>query len=116
MGKTSRQKGKRGERAWAKELTDAGWPSKRGVQYQGGPDSPDVKSQMPGVHHEVKRTERLRIWDAMHQSIDEAPEGYMPIVAFKRNRHDWLVVLRKDDFFKLVREAEDQIREELEKL
>jgi hypothetical protein len=43
MGRMSRQKGKRGEREAAAELGQLlGVDARRGVQYQGGPESPDV--------------------------------------------------------------------------
>jgi Holliday junction resolvase len=52
----SRQKGKRGEREAAKYLRSLGFTSaRRGVQYCGGCDSPDVVcNELPGVHIEVK--------------------------------------------------------------
>lgn len=52
----SRQKGKRGELAAAHYLRSLGFISaRRGVQYSGSPDSPDVVcDELPGVHIEVK--------------------------------------------------------------
>ncbi len=107
-GRHSRDKGARGERAWGSYLTAQGWPSRRGIQFQGGAGSPDVQTAMEGVHFEVKNTEQLRIWDAMHQAIDDAGPVLMPVVAFKRNRHDWLVILTADDFCKLKRSFDDE--------
>ena len=40
MGKTSREKGKRGEREVAGLLRSYGYDARRGVQYHGGEDSP----------------------------------------------------------------------------
>ena len=49
------RKGKLGERAWAKKLTELGFPASRGQQHKGGPNSPDVVCEsLPGVHFEVK--------------------------------------------------------------
>jgi hypothetical protein len=57
---------------------------------------------LPGFHLEVKRVERLNIHDAMTQSIRDAAEGQMPIVAHRKNRTEWLVTLRAEDFLKLI--------------
>ena len=58
--KNSRDKGARGERELAAELHRLfGVTARRGVQYQGGTDSPDVVSDFDEIHFEVKRTERL---------------------------------------------------------
>lgn len=76
----SRQKGAAGEREIAKILreqygyTDA----KRGCQFKGGPDSPDVNG-VDGLHIEVKRVEKLNIEDAMQQSIRDAGENEVPV-------------------------------------
>jgi Holliday junction resolvase len=53
----SNQKGKRGEREAAAFLTDEGFPARRGQQFAGGTDSPDVVCEsLSGLHFEVKRT------------------------------------------------------------
>lgn len=62
-GKSSRDKGGRGERELAKFLTDRGFPAQRGCQHAGGPDSPDVKCEsLDEFHIEVKRTEKLTLF------------------------------------------------------
>jgi Holliday junction resolvase len=38
----SREKGKRGERQWRDELRAQGFAARRGQQFSGSPDSPDV--------------------------------------------------------------------------
>ena len=48
----SRDKGKRGERMAAKKFREHGFDTRRGVQYQGGPDSPDVVGP-EGLHIEA---------------------------------------------------------------
>ena len=70
----SRNKGKAGEREAAAELGSLlGVAARRGVQYQGGPDSPDVVLDGVAIHVEAKRTERLLLWAAIE--IDEAVSG-----------------------------------------
>lgn len=99
----SRDKGKRGERLWAEFLRDHGWTqARRGQQYRGGEDSPDVVEGIPGTHCEVKFRESLNIYAAMHQAQSEARAGNMPYVAHKRNRTQWLVTITGEDFVELM--------------
>ena len=86
-------KGKAGEREAAAALTaELGISARRGVQYQGGTDSPDVQHSLPGVHIEVKRTERFSIYDAVEQATEDGG-GKVPVVMHRRNRGDWLIVV-----------------------
>jgi hypothetical protein len=102
------QKGKRGERAWRDELIAHGYDARRGQQFAGSPDSPDVICpDLPDIHFEVKAVERLNIHEAMAQAIDDA-DGKTPVVAHKRNRGDWLVTMRADDWFKMPAKAQPE--------
>ncbi len=92
-GSRSRDKGARGELEFARELP---YSAHRGRQYHGGPDSPDVKTD-DGIHWEVKRTEALRLYEALSQAKDEADGVEVPAVAFRRNRSDWHVVVSLED-------------------
>ena len=105
MGKASREKGKRGERLFAKLLREHGYDAKRGVQYQGSPDSPDVVG-LPGVHAEVKFVEKLNLHSAMEQSKRDAGEDEMPLVAHKRSREEWLVTMRFTDWIEIFKAYE----------
>lgn len=97
----SRQKGARGERAFAKLLREYGYEAERGCQHAGGKDSPDVKSNMIGCHWEIKFVEKLNLHNAMEQSKRDAGTGEMPIVGHKRNREEWLVTQPFEDWIKL---------------
>lgn len=111
----SNRKGKDGEREFAAALKEAGFDARRGQQYQGGPDSPDVISAaLEQFHFEVKRTEALRIHEAMKQAVEESKterfpggekdlEFATPVVAHRRNRGGWLVIMRLEDWVELVR-------------
>ena len=102
MGKKSLTKGKVGERELAAELRRLfGVEARRGVQYAGGADSPDVVSDLPGIHIEVKRTERLSLYPAMEQAAADAGDK-VPIVCHRANRQDWVAIVRLDDLPKLV--------------
>ena len=102
MGKPSRDKGKRGEREAAKALAELlGIDVRRGVQYQGGPDSPDVVG-IPGIHIEVKRTERLQLMPAIEQATGDAGEGRTPVVLWRRSRSPWIACVPLDRLLGLV--------------
>lgn len=102
----SRDKGARGERAWRDELRDAGFlKSYRGQQFSGTETSADVVCPgLPGLHFEVKYTEKFNAYDAIWQSAQDCG-AKTPIVAHKRNNCDWLVVMRANDWFNFVKDA-----------
>jgi Holliday junction resolvase len=101
MSASQKNKGKRGELELARFLTDHGHLARRGVQYCGGPDSPDIVCESLPIHFEVKRTEHLRIHESMRQAIRDAGD-MTPAVAHRRNRDDWLVTMRLSDLLTLV--------------
>lgn len=106
MGSMQRRKGKVGEREAAAELgTLLGCDARRGVQYHGGPDSPDVVLDGVGIHVESKRTETLSLYVAVDQAVSDAPTGSVPIVWHRRNRRESLVVVRTADLVRLAREV-----------
>ncbi|HNW08481.1 MAG TPA: hypothetical protein PKZ55_08325 [Verrucomicrobiota bacterium] len=99
----SREKGKRGERQWRDELRAHGYAARRGQQFSGSPESPDVASPaLPLIHFEVKAVERLNIEDAMEQARRDGT-GKAPIVAHRRNFRPWLVTMEAETFFRLLR-------------
>jgi len=98
----SRAKGCRGERELAAYLTDRGHPARRGQQYAGSPDSPDVVCPSLPFHFEAKRTERLRLHESFEQAVSDAGQGKVPVVAHKANRRPWLAILRLDDLLALL--------------
>ena len=101
-----RQKGAVGEREFAHLLREHGYEAERGVQHSGSKDSPDVKSNMRGVHWEIKRTERLRLHDALKQSQRDAGEGEMAVVGYRRNHDEWIVIQPFEDWIKLFKAYE----------
>lgn len=105
MGMRSKTKGKVGEREAAAALNEVlGTDCRRGVQYQGGADSPDVIG-LPGVHVEVKRVEALNIRKAFEQSAHDAAVGKVPVVLHRQNRAPWLMTCRLTDLPALARSA-----------
>ena len=126
----SREKGKRGERQWRDELRANGYAARRGQQFAGSADSPDVVcEQLRWIHFEVKAVERLNIEDAMEQArrdcqaqngkrerqttspgpLSPCGEGNdarmqkVPIVAHRRSFRPWLVTMTAETFFRLLR-------------
>jgi Holliday junction resolvase len=95
----SRRKGVRGELELAHWLVERGFDARRGQQFRGGDDSPDIITNLP-YHIEVKRTERLQLYDAMEQAIRDSG-GDVPIVAHRRNRGEWLAIMRLEDLLAL---------------
>jgi Holliday junction resolvase len=89
MSRMSREKGKRGEREFAELLREHGYEARRGQQYAGGPDSPDVVVNLP-LHFEVKRTETFSP-SYLAQAERDAHPANQPVVAWKRNNAPWRV-------------------------
>ena len=99
----SRNKGKRGERLWRDQLREAGFNARRGQQYAGGQDSPDVIcKELANLHQEVKFGNSIQLPAAVRQAKDDSA-GKPWIVAHKRNNQDWLVTMPSDLFFGLLR-------------
>ena len=99
----SREKGKRGERQWRDELRANGYAARRGQQFSGSPDSPDVICDgLPWAHFEVKLVERLDLYAAMDQARRDSG-GKAPFVAHRRNYWPWLVTMDADRFYRLLK-------------
>lgn len=102
-GRASREKGKRGERQWRDVLRAEGYSARRGQQFSGSPDSPDVVcDDLPDFHFEVKCVERLNIEDAMGQARQDARRK-LPLVAHRRSHCGWLVTMDAPTFFRILR-------------
>lgn len=97
----SRAKGARGERDAAKEWAKAtGLKSRRGQQFSGSPDSPDVATEAD-IHLEVKRCERGNPYDWVDQACGDCGEK-LPVVLHRRNNRPWLVIVRLTDVARLA--------------
>jgi hypothetical protein len=111
----SREKGKRGERQWRDELRAQGYLARRGQQFSGSPDSPDVVcEELSWLHFEVKAVETLNIEEAMEQarrdargecsvSSAQSSDPKVPIVAHRRSFRPWLVTMEAETFFAFLR-------------
>lgn len=108
-----KRKGAAGELEFSKVCTQHGYKARRTAQYCGkSGDASDVVG-LPGMHVEVKRVEKLNIYDAIAQAKRDAAEnGRRPMVAHRRNRGEWLITLPLEVFFEIYREWEAGTRDE----
>lgn len=111
MGRMSREKGKRGEREVAEILRNHGYAARRGQQFHGGADSPDVVG-LPGFHIEVKYTQRFDLYGALKQAeTDSSGMDDVPLVVHRKaaengqKKPDWVAVLKLEDFLKILEDA-----------
>lgn len=100
----SKDKGARGERELANKLKEYGFDCRRGQQYCGANGDADVVG-LDGVHIEVKRTERLSLYDALAQAKHDAREGEMPVVMHRKNNCEWVVIQPLEDWIELYKEG-----------
>ncbi len=108
----SNRKGKKGELEAAALLREYGFEARRGQQYSGGGDSPDVVHSIPGVHIEVKRTETLSVYKAMGQAKEECDKK-IPVVLHRRNGKEWLAIIPAQDLLRLLAIIEEEGLEEI---
>lgn len=103
MAVNSKMKGKAGELELAKVLRSYGYDVRRSVQYNGKAEEgqPDLVG-MPNLHIECKRTEALRLYDAIDQAKrDSEGTGDLPAVFHRKNKCEWVVLMPLDDWMKL---------------
>lgn len=102
----SKRKGAVGERLAAESVREHWGPAyreaRRGVQYKGGPDSPDL-AELPGIHAEVKVRKALSVAKFMDQAQDEAADEDVPVVLMKAWRTGWFVMIRIEDTLAFAR-------------
>jgi len=75
---------------------------RRGQQFSGSPESPDVISDGLPVQWEVKRTETAAIYPWLDQVIADCGEDQHPIVAHRRNGKPWAIVTTPETLFHLL--------------
>ena len=100
----SRQKGAKGERELARLLRANGFDARRGQQYCGTSGDADVVG-LPGIHIECKRTESFRLWDALAQSKADAKDDELPVVMYRKNNSEWVVIQPINDWLMMYNES-----------
>ena len=102
----SRNKGAAGEREVAGILRGYGYKkARRGQQYSGANGDADVVG-LPGIHIEVKRRERLNIYDAIDQAKRDRKPEELPATFHRKNHCEWLVTMTLEDWMQLYRDWE----------
>lgn len=86
------RKGKAGEReaakAWAMAID---CDARRGQQFCGGSDSPDVVHEVEGIHLEVKRTARgYNVQAAIDQAREDGDKLDIPVALTRQDRGEWI--------------------------
>jgi Holliday junction resolvase len=102
----SRQKGARGERELSNKLKEYGFNTRRGQQYCGANGDADVVG-LDGIHIECKRVQSLNLYKAIGQATEDAKEGEKPTVFHRKDREEWLVTMRLEDWMKLYKNKEE---------
>ena len=106
----AKNKGASGERQVRDVLNSYKLPSgepveaKRGCQHSGGTDSPDVEHNIPNLHLEVKRTEKMnpaKARDALNPAKKDSGQN-LPVVVWRSNRTDWVAMLTFADLLNLL--------------
>lgn len=113
MGKSQRDKGKRGEQELARVFREYGFKdAHRTQQFCGrGGESADVIG-LPNIHVESKRTEKLNLYDAVAQAKRDARQGSLPAVFHRRNNCEWVVIMPLDAWMEIYREYHSGIHME----
>lgn len=109
----SKQKGARGERELSRKLQEFGYTTRRSVQYNGKAEEgqADVVG-LPHIHAEVKRVERLNIYDAVDQAKRDAKnDAELPAVFHRKNNCEWLVTMPLASWMEMYRSYETERRE-----
>ena len=99
----SRRKGKDGELEFVGVLRAKGFAARRGQQFSGSPDSPDVVTNIGKVHLEVKRTETLSLYKAYGQAVRGSTQDRIPVVVHRRSKEAWLAILSAADLLEIIR-------------
>ena len=103
----SRQKGARGERSGAKAWAETfGGEARRGQQFSGSQDSPDIVISQPDIHVECKRTERGNPYLWLEQATKDAGPK-VPVVLHKRNNRPWILILELAHAPRFIMAAKD---------
>lgn len=104
MSINSRAKGARGEREFANYLKEKGYSARRGQQFAGGSNSPDVVcDSLPFFHIEVKSTEKFNLFKALEQARRDNPSK-LSLVAHRKKGKEWSITMYGDEFFNFFKD------------
>lgn len=106
----SKKKGGRVEREFRDILIEHGFQARRGQQFSGGEDSPDVICEQLPIHWEVKGQQSVSsvsLLDAVNQAVRDCPQGKWRAVVHKKDgagkrASKWMATLPLEDFMDIV--------------
>lgn len=103
IGRSQQKKGRDGELELVRILNSLGFRVSPGRILSFGSE-PDIIG-LEGIHIEVKRVERLNVPEAMKQAIRDSERfnDGIPCLFHRRNREQWLVTMRMEDFLTMYR-------------
>lgn len=96
----SRAKGKEAEQELARVLRSLGFPDARRTQQYSGTEGTSDITGIAGLHIECKHSKKVTMafllkW--MQQAIRDATDDVIPVVMFKKNRGEWMLMYRVGD-------------------
>jgi len=100
----SKQKGKKGELELVHKLKEYGYDCRRTNQFCGNTGEADDILGLDYIHIECKRVEKLNIDTAIEQAVRDTKDNKFPTVFHRKNRKDWLVTMRLDEWIKMYNE------------
>lgn len=99
----SKRKGKDGELEFVNKCKEYGFEgARRSQQYAGINNDADVVG-LPDLHIEVKRVERLNIYDAIKQCHRDKKVDELGIVAHRKNHEEWLITMTFDEWMEMYK-------------
>ena len=103
MPLNAKNKGAEGEREAASFLNSLlPWmDAKRGRQFSGGEDSPDVTHNCPFIHIEVKRVEKPT-FNAWAKQLTKDQGKRIGIIMYRCNRGEWWFCVRGTEVIALI--------------
>lgn len=101
MGSSSRRKGREGEAEVAALYAAAGLEVRN---LEGRGDHLIVRAGGLTLHSETKRQERIQLPLWLRQARAEAPQGVIPVVAFRQSHELWTAALELVDLIALLSE------------
>ena len=110
-GRSSRQKGSRGELAFRDLLRKFGFQAERTGRGYNAPKD-DIAHNIEGVHFEVKAQETWCLPKWLRQAENDAGPHRTPVVAFKKNHGRWYVALPASAFLMLLQEERASLHSE----
>ena len=107
MSKSQQRKGRDGELEIVKIFQAHGIDAQPGQAVSFG-STPDVMN-IPHIHPEIKRVERLNVPGAMAQAVRDSEKfgDGVPCLFHRRNRQEWLCTMRLSDWLSLYQTAEN---------